>query len=97
MTNATTRRLRVTLATAAVIAAVTTSASGSFAADAIEQKPSDLKPCGTYDAAALDPRPIPESIGGPGLLDSISKNGFKTPATILGASRTDGPNLVQYR
>ena len=26
------------------------------------------------------------SIGGPGLLDSISKNGFKTPATILGAA-----------
>jgi ribose transport system substrate-binding protein len=62
------------------------SASAASAADAIEQKPEDLKPCGTYDAAALDPRPIPESIGGPGLLDSISKNGFKTPATILGAA-----------
>jgi len=62
------------------------SATAASAADAIEQKPDDLKPCGTYDAAALDPRPIPESIGGPGLLDSISKNGFKTPATILGAA-----------
>ena len=62
------------------------SATAASAADAIEQKPEDLKPCGTYDAAALDPRPIPESIGGPGLLDSISKNGFKTPATILGAA-----------
>jgi ribose transport system substrate-binding protein len=62
------------------------SATAESAADAIEQKPEDLKPCGTYDAAALDPRPIPESIGGPGLLDSISKNGFKTPATILGAA-----------
>ncbi len=68
-----------------MIAAVTTSASGSFAAGAIEQKPSDLKPCGTYDASALDPRPIPESIGGPGLLASIAKDGFKTPATMLGA------------
>jgi ribose transport system substrate-binding protein len=85
MTNATTRRVRVTLATAALIAAVTTSASGSFAAGAIEQKPGDLKPCGTYDATALDPRPIPDSIGGPGLLDSIAKEGFKTPATMLGA------------
>jgi ribose transport system substrate-binding protein len=62
------------------------SATAASAADAIEQKPDDLKPCGTYDAAALDPRPIPESIGGPELLDSISKNGFKTPATILGAA-----------
>ena len=44
-------------------------ATASFAADAIEQKPGDLKPCGTYDAAALDPRPIPELIGGPGLLE----------------------------
>src|ERR1700683_1167642 len=62
------------------------SATAASAADAIEQKPANLKPCGTYDAPALDPRPIPESIGGPGLLDSISKNGFKTPATILGAA-----------
>jgi hypothetical protein len=85
MTNATIRRSQAALATAALIAAVTASASGSFAAETIEQKPSDLKPCGTYDASALDPRPIPESIGGPGLLDSIAKNGFKTPATMLGA------------
>src|SRR5271155_1582860 len=61
------------------------SATAASAADAIEQKPSDLKPCGTYDASALDPRPIPDSIGGPGLLDSISKDGWKTPATVLGA------------
>jgi ribose transport system substrate-binding protein len=67
------------------------SATAASAADAIEQKPEDLKPCGTYDAAALDPRPIPESIGGPGLLDSISKNGFKTPATILGAGEPMDP------
>ena len=72
MTNATTRQPRVILATAALIVAVTTSASGSFAADVIEQKSSDLKPCGTYDASALDPRPIPQSIGGPGLLNSIA-------------------------
>ena len=62
MSNATTKRWRTTLAMAGLIAAVTTSASASFAAGAIEQKPSDLKPCGTYDAAALDPRPIPASI-----------------------------------
>jgi len=68
-----------------ISAGLTASATRSFAAEAIEQKASDLKPCGTYDAAALDPRPIPESIGGPGLLDSIAKNGFKTPATMLGA------------
>jgi hypothetical protein len=85
MSNATTRRWRTTLATAGLIAAITASASGSFAAETIEQKPSDLKPCGTYDASALDPRPIPASIGGPGLLASIAKNGFKTPATMLGA------------
>jgi len=85
MTNVTMRPPRLALATAALIAAVTASASVSLAADTIEQKPSDLKPCGTYDASALDPRPIPDSIGGPGLLDSISKDGWKTPATVLGA------------
>jgi len=51
----------------------------------IEQTDADLTPCGTYNAAALDPRPIPEVLGGQGLLDSIAKNGFKTPATNFGA------------
>ncbi len=41
--------------------------------------------CGTHNAAALDHRPIPEALGGMGLLESISKNGFKTNATMLGA------------
>jgi hypothetical protein len=42
----------------------------------IEQTDADLTPCGTYNAAALDHRPIPASLGGQGLLDAISKNGF---------------------
>jgi ribose transport system substrate-binding protein len=86
MNTTTVRRLRFALGAALMGGYLTASATGAFAADSIEQKPGDLKPCGTYDAAALDPRQIPESIGGPGLLDSISKNGFKTPATILGAA-----------
>jgi ribose transport system substrate-binding protein len=51
----------------------------------IEQAAGDLTPCGTYKAEALDHRPIPEVLGGQGLLDSISKGGFKTPATRFGA------------
>jgi len=58
--------------------------SGSSYAQ-IEQTDADLTPCGTYNAEALDHRPIPEVLGGPGLLDSIAKDGFKTPATMLGA------------
>jgi ribose transport system substrate-binding protein len=54
-------------------------------AQTIEQSESDLKPCGTYDAEALNHRPIPEVLGGQGLLDSIAKDGFKTPATMFGA------------
>ena len=85
--NATTMKRRHGALSATLIAGCLSAfGSASLAAEAIEQKPEDLKPCGTYDAAALDPRPIPDSIGGPGLLDSISKNGFKTPATILGAA-----------
>jgi ribose transport system substrate-binding protein len=86
MNAATVKSRRVALGAALFAGCLAVSAGPSFAADTIEQKPGDLKPCGTYDAAALDPRPIPDSIGGPGLLDSISKNGFKTPATILGAA-----------
>ena len=85
--NAKTMKRRHGALAATVIAwSLSAFASASLAGDVIEQKPEDLKPCGTYDAAALDPRPIPDSIGGPGLLDLISKNGFKTPATILGAA-----------
>ena len=85
--NATTMKRRHGALAATLIAwSLSAFASASLAGDVIEQKPEDLKPCGTYDAAALDPRPIPDSIGGPGLLDLISKNGFKTPATILGAA-----------
>jgi ribose transport system substrate-binding protein len=61
------------------------SGSGYAQAQTIGQSDADLTPCGTYNAAALDHRPIPESLGGQGLLDAISKNGFKTPATMLGA------------
>jgi ribose transport system substrate-binding protein len=80
------KRRHGALAATLIVGCLSAFGSASLAAEAIEQKPEDLKPCGTYDAAALDPRPIPDSIGGPGLLDSISKNGFKTPATILGAA-----------
>src|ERR1700677_887668 len=86
MIAATIKSPRVALGAALFAGCLAVSAGPSFAADTIEQKPADLKPCGTYDAAALDPRPIPDSIGGGELLDSISKNGFKTPATILGAA-----------
>jgi ribose transport system substrate-binding protein len=51
----------------------------------ITQSASDLVPCGTYDAKDLEARPIPDSIGGAGLLDAIAKDGFKTPATAFSA------------
>jgi ribose transport system substrate-binding protein len=44
-----------------------------------------LTPCGTYNAAALDPRPVPESIGGRAMIEALLKQGFRTPATMLGA------------
>jgi ribose transport system substrate-binding protein len=90
MKNMTMRRLRVASGKAMLIpmlAAGLVAYSGSSYAQTqeIEQTDADLTPCGTYNAEALDHRPIPESIGGPGLLDSIAKDGFKTPATMLGA------------
>ena len=54
-------------------------------AQTISQSPSDLKPCGTYDASALDPRPIPAALGGEAALDALAKGGFHFPATSLGA------------
>lgn len=63
----------VPMLTAGVLGLATT----GYAAE-ITQTASDLVPCGTYDAKDLEARPIPASIGGPGLLDSIAKNGFKT-------------------
>lgn len=51
----------------------------------IEQNASELVPCGTYYAKALDPRPVLDSLGGAALLDLISVGGFKTPATRFGA------------
>jgi len=90
MKNMTMRRLRVASGRAALVpmlaaGLVAFSASSYAQTQEIEQTDADLTPCGTYNAEALDHRPIPESIGGPGLLDSIAKDGFKTPATMLGA------------
>jgi len=81
MRSITRRRLHATFRTAALIpmlAAGLAVSSGSSRAADIVQSDSDLVPCGTYDAKNLEARPIPDSIGGPGLLDSIAKDGFKT-------------------
>lgn len=45
----------------------------------------NLAPCGTYDAAALEPRPVPEAIGPRAMIDASFKEGVHTPATMLGA------------
>ena len=45
----------------------------------------NLTPCGTYNAEALDPRPIPEALGGRGMIDALLKHGVHTPAKMLGA------------
>lgn len=47
----------------------------------------NLAPCGTYDAAALDPRPVPELIGGHAMIQATLEQGFHTPATMLGAPK----------
>jgi ribose transport system substrate-binding protein len=89
MKSITTRRLSVASGMAALIpmlaAGLVAFSGSSYAQQRIEQNDADLTACGIYNAAALDHRPIPDSIGGPGLLDSIAKDGFKTPATMLGA------------
>jgi ribose transport system substrate-binding protein len=46
----------------------------------------DLTPCGVYNAAALDPRPVPDSVGGRAMIEALLKQGFHTPATMLGAA-----------
>jgi ribose transport system substrate-binding protein len=51
----------------------------------------NLAACGTYDAAALDPRPVPPSLGGQGLLDDAIKAGLGTPSTVLGAAQALDP------
>jgi ribose transport system substrate-binding protein len=82
------RRLRAALGTAALIPALAAGAialASSAGAQIIEQNESDLKPCGTYDASVLEPRPIPETLGGQAALDAMVKEGFKFPATSLGA------------
>ena len=82
------RRRRIAFGRAALLPMLATAlvafAGGGRAAD-IEQVNTNLAACGTYNAAVLDPRPIPESLGGQKMLESISKDGFKTPATMLGA------------
>ncbi len=85
MTGISKGRLRVALGTAALLAAGAMSFAASGRAADIQQSASDLVPCGTYDAKDLEARPIPDSIGGPGLLDSIAKDGFKTPTTAFSA------------
>lgn len=68
-----------------LIAGLAAFSGSGYAQQVIEQTDADLTPCGTYNAEALDHRPVPEVLGGQGLLDSISKDGFKTPATMFGA------------
>jgi ribose transport system substrate-binding protein len=88
MKNMIARRRPVALKAAALIpilVAGLVAFTGSSNAQPIEQKDSDLKTCGTYDAAALEPRPIPATLGGQAMLDAIAKDGFKFPATSLGA------------
>jgi ribose transport system substrate-binding protein len=64
---------------------------GTGHAQNVTQTAADLTPCGTYNAQALDNQPIPEVLGGQGLLDSIAKDGFKTPATRFGAPEALNP------
>jgi len=59
-------------------------AGGHAQNSAIDLTP-HLTPCGTYNSAALDPRPVPEAIGGRAMIDKLLKQGFHTPATMLGA------------
>jgi ABC-type sugar transport system substrate-binding protein len=47
----------------------------------------NLVPCGTYNGEALDPRPVPKSIGGHAMIEALLKQGFHTPATMLGAPK----------
>jgi ABC-type sugar transport system substrate-binding protein len=67
---------------AGALAAVT---SPGHAQTSIMEVTPHLTPCGTYNAAVLDPRPIPEALGGPQLLESMDQIGFHTPAPMLGA------------
>jgi ribose transport system substrate-binding protein len=69
----------------ALVLGVTTLLVDASAQTSITQVTPNLAPCGTYNAAALDPRPVPESIGGPAMIEAVLKQGFHTPATMLGA------------
>jgi ribose transport system substrate-binding protein len=75
--------LRALLEQAGIAAALTTGLLAFQAPSYAEDSGKDA--CGAYDAAALDPRPIPEEVGGPGLLEEANKSGFRTPATMLGS------------
>jgi ribose transport system substrate-binding protein len=94
MNSITKRRLRVALAKAALIPIMATAmmalSAPSRAQTSIMEVTPNLTPCGTYNAAALDPRPVPEAIGGQAMIDASLKLGFHTPATMLGAP-TDMP------
>jgi ABC-type sugar transport system substrate-binding protein len=68
-----------------VVLAQMLSPVGASAQTSIVNVIPNLTPCGTYNAAALDPRPVPESIGGRAMKDAFLKQGFHTPATMLGA------------
>ncbi len=83
------RRLRAAFRTAAAVAmlaAGTVAWSGSSRAQtSIMEVTPNLTPCGTYNSAALDPRPIPDAIGGQAMIDALLAQGFHTPAPMLGA------------
>jgi ribose transport system substrate-binding protein len=91
----TTERLRFAFGRAALVpmvAAATAifSGTGHAQTSTMEDVKPNLTPCGQYNSAALDPRPVPEAIGGQAMIDAQVKAGFKTPATMEGAP-TDLP------
>ena len=99
MRSITRRRLRDAFGTAALIpilaAGLVTFSGASLAAD-ITQSDSDLVPCGTYDAKNLDARPIPNSIGGPGLLELDREGRFQDVAEVVQRARGFAGILVQH-
>ena len=63
--------------------------AGNAAAQNIEQKESDLQPCGSYDASVLEPRPIPDGLGGQAALEGWCKKGI-TAASMCGGNPAGG-------
>lgn len=70
-----------------VVLGTTILPAGVSAQNSIVAVDPNLAPCGTYNAAALDPRPVPSAIGGPAMIEALLQQGFHTPATMLGAPK----------